>query len=165
MTPRMEQAPNLTPLEHIQTVLTDMIRDRLGEDFYVAEFPDDPKQFDGRSYPRLVLVQYSGSRYGAPEDGRRGTQARRAEFAIHLRLSSSGAPVRPLARIEILRKAVQGQRMEGSRVQILNDGLVEHDQDNGTWRYILEVALTVPALATSQNHITPAVMAGRRKGA
>lgn len=156
---------DLTPLERVQKALTDMIRDRLGEDFYVAEFPDNPAQFDGRNYARLVLVQYSGSRYGAPEDGRQGTQSRRSEFAVHLHLTSSGAPVRPLARLELLRRALQGQRLEGSRVELLTDGLADHIQDNGTWRYLLEVALNLPAVAMPQNHITPVLMTGLSKGA
>lgn len=158
------QTKDLSPMERAEEALVALIRERLGEDFFVDHFPEKPAAFDAASRPRLVLVQYMGSRYGEPEGGRNAVQKRRAEFAIHLQLASAGAPVRALAHMEKLRLAIQGQRVAGARVQLLRDALADHDENNGSWKFILEAALELPAVAMPPNQITPALMAGTTRG-
>ncbi|MGR3760892.1 Gp37 family protein [Roseobacteraceae bacterium NS-SX3] len=159
------QPEDLTPLERVEAALVALIRERLGEDFYTDAFPESPRAFDGAKYPRLVLVQYMGSRYRDAAGGGTPVQTRQAEFAVHLQLASSGAPVRALARLETLRLAIQGQRIEGKPVLLLRDALAGHDEDAGTWKYILEAGIEIPAVGLPPNQITPALMPGQREGA
>lgn len=150
------QIPQLrkTHPEKIQDgIVTALHAGGLSSKYLIAAFPDNPEEFDMGKAEKVALVQYTGSRYEAPNATGSGAQWRRAEFAIHLYLRRANTPVRGLREIELIRMALQGRRLEGSEVYITRDGLI--DQDGALWRYVIEIACRIPAVPLTHRHPVP----------
>lgn len=134
-----------TPAEKIEEGIVAALKDGgLSAKFLIRAFPERPEALDMSDVQKAALVQYTGSRYTAPENtGSRG-QMRRAEFAVHLYLRQATSGGRGLRELEQVRLVLQGQRIEGADLVILRDGLV--DQDGDLWRYVIEVGCQLPAV-------------------
>lgn len=146
---------DLTHIEKIETVLVAHLKDRLDPDYFIDSFPDKLEGFDAGNMEKLVLVQYSGSQYSDAVGTGAGDQSRRAEFALHLQLKSNNQPVRAARAIEKIRLALQGQRIEGCQINMIRDGLIDHDTDSGVWKYLIVIGLSMPAVAMPHQTIAP----------
>ena len=83
-----------SPIEKIEAAIVGFLKaGGLNVKYLIAAFPDNPEEFDLGGADMVALVQYTGSRYAAPEATGAG-QLRSAEFAIHLFLRSVGQPLR-----------------------------------------------------------------------
>lgn len=151
------ETSTFTHLEKIEVALVDLLKDRLGQTYYIDRFPDKPASFDTTNIEKLALVQYSGSTYSTSDGTGAGTQERRGTFAIHLQFDATGSKVRGPYEIEMVRLALQGQRIEGSDIAMLRDGLTDHDEENNLWKYLVEIGVTLPAVATPRRRIAPFV--------
>lgn len=125
----------------------------LSAKYLIDSFPDNPDAFDIADAEKVALVQYTGSRYEAPEASGSGAQWRRAEFAIHLYLRRASTPVRGLREIEQIRMALQGLRLEGTELHITRDGLI--DQEAALWRYMIELACRIPVVPLPHERLRP----------
>jgi hypothetical protein len=153
-----EQLPHLRRT-HIETIAQGIIdalkQGGLSSKYKIEAFPDNPSQFDMSNLEKVALVQYTGSRYDAPNETGSGAQLRRAEYAIHLYLRQVGTAVRGAREIEQVRLALQGLQLDGTELFVTRDGLV--DQDDALWRYVVEVACVIPAIPLNRLHPSPFV--------
>lgn len=142
-----------THLEKIELGIVEALKAHLGSSALIARFPDRPGEFDMGQARKAVLVQYTGSRYRAPEGTAGPRQMRGAQFAVHLQLRPLGEALRALRDVEHIRFALQGQRIEGVELYLIRDGIAEQDAEY--WRYVIEVACDVPAFPRPQNAPAP----------
>ena len=143
----------MTHLEKVEATLVALLKDRLGSTYYVDHYPDSPASFDTSNMEKVALVQYSGSRYSEATGTGAGAQNRRADFAIHLQFDATGAHLRGSREVEVVRLALQGQRIEGGDIQMLRDGLSDHDEAASVWKYLVEVGISLPAVAMPRRPI------------
>ena len=122
----------------------------LGAKYLIDAFPDDPDDFDISKADKVALVQYTGSRYGAPEATGSSAQMRRAEFIVHVYLRRITTPKRGVREIEQMRLALQGLVLEGTELVIVRDGLAD-DEDANFWNYMIEVACWIPAVPLARS--------------
>lgn len=150
-----EQSPPApqTHLEKIQTGIIDLLKSGLSARYLIDGFPDDPSNYDMADASKIALIQYSGSRYAAPDGSIGNAQNRRPEFAIHLYLRRLGGPLNGLGEIEKIRLCLQGQIIEGATLEMLRDGLV--DQDDAHWRYLIEIGCEVPSVTRQRPRPSP----------
>lgn len=143
-----------SPVEQIEDAIVGFLKaGGLSSKYLIAAFPDDPEEFDLGDAEKAALVQYTGSRYAAPET-RGSAQMRAPEFAIHLYLRVVGKPIRAPYEIDQIRLALQDQSVQGATLYVAKDGLV--DQSGSLWRYMVEVACTpIPAVGLPRHHPTP----------
>ncbi len=153
----MRDHPPLMPMTHLEKIEAGIVealkQGGLSSRYLIAPFPDNPDAFDMSDAERVALVQYTGSRYAEPRETGSSAQMRRAEFAIHLYLRRLAQPVRALREIEEIRLILQGLTIEGAEISVTRDGLI--DQDGDLWRYVIEVALRVPAVPLTRERPAP----------
>lgn len=152
-----------THLEKIEAGIVATLKEHLGSDYLIDLFPDRPGEFDMGKATKAALVQYTGSSYAAPDGTRSGWQQRSPSFAIHLQLRTLGHTMRGAREIEQIRFALQATRIEGAELRLVRDGIA--DQDNDFWRYVIEVACTIPAVPRPQNAPAPLMTNFQKEGA
>lgn len=140
-----------SPIEKIEEAIVAFLKaGGLSSKYLIAAFPDNPDAFDLGKAEKAALVQYTGSRYAAPE-ATGSAQLRTPEFAIHLYLRSVGQPIRAPYEIERIRMALQDRSVEGATLYVTRDGLV--DQTGPLWQYMIEIACTpIPAVPLASHH-------------
>lgn len=150
-----DTAVRKTPVELIQDGIVQLLKDGgLSSKYLIQAFPDDPDSFDMGSAEKAALVQYSGSRYAPPTGTGNAAQMRRPEFAIHVYLRSVGKPVRAPFEIEQVRLALQGQRIQGTELFAMRDGLI--DEHQSLWRYVVEISCAAfPAVPLPRSAARP----------
>lgn len=153
-----------SPIEKIEDAIVEFLKSGgLSSKYLISKFPDKPDEFDLGQADKAILVQYTGSRYGAP-DAMRGSQSRKPEFALHIYLRSMGAPVRAPYEIDKIRTCVQSKSVEGASLYITRDGLI--DQTGSLWRYLVEIAATpILAVPVIAQHPSPMITDFNQKGA
>jgi hypothetical protein len=133
-------------IERIEAAIIELLKKGLPSSFYIAPFPDDPRNFDSAKMKASALVHYSGSRFGLENNGNPVSQVRNLQFTIALYLHSLRDHVGGYRSIENARKALQNVPVEGATpFRMLSDALA--DQSNGQWTWQLDIACTVPAVA------------------
>lgn len=140
-----------THIEQIQNGMIEQLKGVLGATYLIDVFPDKPAEFDLGAADRAVLVQYTGSRYAAPEKS--GQQSRRPVFALHLFLRALGQQMRGVAEIEQIRFALQNVKIAGASLYFVRDGIA--DQTDAMWRYVIEIACDVPAVPRARADFAP----------
>ena len=140
-----------SPIEKIEDAIVEFLKQGgLSSKYLIQAFPDDPDQFDLGDAEKVALVQYTGSRYAAPE-ARGAAQMRAPEFAIHLYLRAVGKPVRAPYEIDQIRLARQDQSVQGASLYVKQDGLV--DQTGPLWRFVIEIGCTpIPAVGLPRHN-------------
>lgn len=153
-----------SPIEKIEDAIVGFLKaGGLSSKYLITAFPDNPDEFDLGKAEKAALVQYTGSRYAAPE-ATGAAQLRSPEFAIHLFLRSVGQPIRAPYEIEQIRMAVQDQSVQGATLYVIKDGLV--DQTGPLWRYMVEIACTpIPAVPLVRARPTPFTSDYHKEGA
>ena len=153
-----------SPVEKIETAIVSFLKaGGLSSKYLIAAFPDNPDAFDLGKAEKAALVQYTGSRYAAPE-ATGAAQLRAPEFAIHLFLRSVGQPIRAPYEIEQIRMAVQDRSVQGATLYVIKDGLV--DQTGPLWRYVVEIACTpIPAAPLMRARPAPFTADDQKGGA
>ncbi|MGH1577708.1 Gp37 family protein [Planktotalea sp.] len=143
-----------SPIEKIEEAIVGFLKQGgLSSKYLIQAFPEDPDEFDLGDAEKVALVQYTGSRYAAPE-ARGSGQMRAPEFAIHLYLRSVGKPIRAPFEIDQIRLALQDQSVQGANLYVTRDGLV--DQTGSLWRFLIEVACTpIPAVGLPRQRPAP----------
>lgn len=137
-------------IERIEEGIVDLLKAGLPSAFYIAPFPDNPKDFDSARMEAAALVHFSGSQYGLDQNGQPTSQPRDMKFTIQLYLHSLRGHVGGYRAIELSRKALQNRPVAGSTpIRMISDDLA--DQTNGQWTWQLDVACTVPAVAQVVN--------------
>ena len=142
-----------THLEKIEAGIVALLKGHLGSGYLIDLFPDDPDNFDMGKASKAALVQYLGSNYAAPDGTKSGWQQRSPGFAIHLHLRPLGHALRGSREVEQVRVALQNEKIEGAELRLVRDGIAE--QDENFWRYIVEVACTIPAVPRPRNAPAP----------
>lgn len=138
-----------THLEKIEAGIVAKLKAHLGAGYLIDVFPDRPGDFDMGTAQKAALVQYTGSNYAAPDGTQSGWQQRSAAFAIHLQLRTLGQTMRGTREVEQVRFALQDVKIEGATLRLVRDGIA--DQDENFWRYVIEVACTIPAVPRPRN--------------
>lgn len=158
-----EAMPPLSHVEKIELGIVQLLKDGgLNARYLLDRFPARPDEFDLDNIDRAVLVQYTSSRYGAPE-GHGSAQTRRPVFALHIYLRAGVMGFRPLLEVEAIRLAVQGQHVEGAELIIQRDALV--DQNGDLWRYVIELTCGVPAVPARAARPSPFIEQFQPQGA
>lgn len=137
-----------THLEKIEAGILDLLKQDLGSGYLIDLFPDQPGQFDMGQANKAALVQYTGSNYAAPDGTQSARQQRSAGFAIHLQLRTLGHAMRGTREVEQVRLALQAARIQGAELRLVRDGIAE--QDEHFWRYVIEIACSIPAVPRPQ---------------
>lgn len=157
-------APVQTHLEKIEAGIVSALKGGgLSSRFLISAFPDKPEEFDMGDAEKVVLVQYTGSRFDAPVETGGAAQMRHPVFAIHIHLTRVDTRVRGLREIEQIRLVLQGLNLEGTRLRIIRDGLA--DQNGARWHYLLEVSCTIPALPITPVYPSPFINDFSKEGA
>ncbi len=152
-----------TALEKIEAGIVALLKEHLGSDYLIDVFPDRPGDFDMGKANKAALVQYTGSNYAAPDGTKSGWQQRSPSFAIHLQLRTLGHAMRGTREVEQVRFALQAANIEGAELRLVRDGIA--DQDESFWRYVIEVACTIPAVPRPQNAPTALMTDFSKQGA
>lgn len=159
----MTQLPK-THLEKIEAGIVDALKNGgLSSRYLIEIFPDKPEEFDFEGADKILLVQYTGSRFDAPEQAGSGMQMRAPVFALHLHLRRTQAAVRGLREIDQVRLAVQGLALEGAKLRLVRDGLA--NQSGEFWHYVIELTCRIPAVPHDPAHPIPFVTDFSKGGA
>lgn len=142
-----------TQLEEIEAGIVALLKEHLGAGYLIDLFPDRPHEFDMGTAEKAALVQYLGSSYAAPDGTKNGWQQRSPSFAIHLQLRTLGQTMRGTREVEQVRFALQGATLAGAELRLVRDGI--SDQDENFWRYVIEIACTIPAVPRPHHAPTP----------
>ena len=137
-------------IERIEEGIIDLLKSGLSSAFYIAAFPDDPRNFDSAKMKAAALVHFAGSRYGLDGNGNPASQTRDLRFTIQLYLHNLRDHDGGYVTIEKTRKALQNRSVAGSTpIRMVSEDLA--DQTNGQWTWQLDIACTVPAVAQVVN--------------
>lgn len=153
----------LTQLEKIETGIVALLKEHLGSDYLIDVFPDRPGDFDMGRANKAALVQYTGSTYAAPDGTKSGWQQRSPGFAVHLQLRALGHGLQGPREVEQVRFALQAAKIEGAELRLVRDGIADQDED--FWRYVIEVACTIPAVPRPHNAPAPLMTDFQKEGA
>ena len=77
-----------TIIERIEAGIVVLLKDGMPSAFYIAEFPDNPEDFDSARMKAAALVHYSGSNYALGANRSPQSQGRDMSFSIQLYLHS-----------------------------------------------------------------------------
>ncbi|WP_299773154.1 Gp37 family protein [uncultured Tateyamaria sp.] len=152
-----------TQLEKIEAGIVALLKDNLGAGYLIDIFPDRPGDFDMGKANKAALVQYTGSTYAAPDGTKSGWQQRSPSFAVHLQLRTLGYAMRGTREVEQVRFALQAANIEGAELRLVRDGIA--DQDEHFWRYVIEVACTIPAVPRPKHVPAPLMTDFQKEGA
>lgn len=141
-------------IEQIEEAIVERLKAELSGQVKVAAFPNDPAKFDFANLPAAALVHYVGSKYAAREGPVKTDQRRRPEFAIVLLTRSLRGRGGAYMHLEDVRLALQGDSFAGAGpAEIVRDEL-QGEQD-GVWRWWMQVALALPAVARHRDGPAP----------
>lgn len=141
-------------IERFETGIVDLLKEGLGSAFYIAPFPDNPKDFDLAKMKAASLVHYSGSKYSPAPNGQSSSQKRELQFSIHLYLHSLRDHTGGYQAVEDTRKALQNVSIEGATpFQMISDDLAERQA--GQWVWEVKISCAMPAVAARMVQRTP----------
>lgn len=141
-------------IEQIEDAIVARLREELSGSVKVEHFPADPAKFDFANLPAAALVHYVGSKYASREGPAKTDQRRRPEFAVVLLTKSLRGQGGAYHHLEDIRLALQGDSFAGAGpAEIVRDEL-QSEQD-GVWRWWVQVALPVPAVARRRQPPAP----------
>lgn len=141
-------------IEQIETAILERLKAELSGQVRVDAFPNDPAKYDFANLPAAALVHYVGSKYAPREGPVRTDQRRKQQFAIVLLARSLRGQGGAYMHLEDIRLALQGSSFAGAGpAEIVRDEL-QSEQD-GVWRWWVEIAIPVPAVARQRQPQAP----------
>ena len=156
----MTNPENITVIHKVQQAIIERLKQWLASDFYIAPFPADTNSFDPAQYNNCCLVHLAQSKYDTKGSAVR--QMRVMEFQIVLHLRDLVKSEDAYTAIEMVRKALQFQTLEGSQpIQMVHEKLESEQQ--GTWTWSVQVAVTVPAFAAQTNRKVSPILPNQEK--
>lgn len=133
-------------IERFENGIVDLLKLGLGSAFYIAPFPDNPKDFDPAKMEAASLVHYSGSKYAASANGQPTSQMRELQFSIQLYLHALRDHRGGYQAIEATRKSLQNVSIEGATpFKMISDDLVE--RQSGKWVWEVKISCSMLAVA------------------
>lgn len=141
-------------IEQIEDAIVERLKIELSGSVKVEPFPNDPTKYDFANLPAAALVHYVGSKYAPREGPVKTDQRRRPEFAIVLLARSLRGQGGAYMHLEDIRLALQGGSFAGTGpAEIVRDEL--RDEHDGVWRWWVQIALPMPAVARHRQNPAP----------